>query len=268
MKSSQLAKDRAMMPAGANQILDERTIEHDNRNLLNLLTKNLRVLDAGCGSGAITHDIARRIAPGGHATGIDISEELIAEANARYIGIKNLLFHRIDIYNYSPAEKFHLITSARVLQWIADPAAVLNRMKNFLTPDGRISILDYNHEKIMWAPRIPESMFRFYQAFLQWRKDAGFDNAIADHLEQMFKEIGFNRIVMEKQFEETRKTDENFSRKARIWSIVAETRGKQLVKDNYITDLQRLAAIKDYDDWICNHGQSMQMYLLSATAEP
>ena len=81
--STQIAKERAAMPDGANKILDERTIENDNRNLLGLLKKDIRVLDVGCGSGAITHDIARRIAPGGHATGIDISEDLIAVAKKR-----------------------------------------------------------------------------------------------------------------------------------------------------------------------------------------
>jgi hypothetical protein len=35
------------------------------------------------------------------------------------------------------------------------------------------------------------------------------------------------------------------------------------VKDNYITELQRLNAIKDYNDWIKNEGLEMQMYLLS-----
>ena len=40
--STQIAKQRAAMPAGANKILDERTIANDNRNLLSLLKKNIR----------------------------------------------------------------------------------------------------------------------------------------------------------------------------------------------------------------------------------
>jgi ubiquinone/menaquinone biosynthesis C-methylase UbiE len=263
--STQIAKDRAAMPDGANKILDERTIENDNRNLLGLLKKGIRVLDVGCGSGAITNDIARRIAPGGHATGIDISEDLIAVAKKRYMEIKNISFHVGDIYHYPPTEKFDLITSARVLQWLDHPKEALMKMKTLLSNSGGISILDYNHEKIMWTPHIPESMHYFYSAFLQWRKDAGFDNAIADNLRQMFQETGLQNINIEDQFERTEKIDINFPGKAAIWTTVAETRGKQLVKDNYITELQRLNAIKEYNDWIINDGQAMQMYLLSAT---
>src|SRR5882672_9130957 len=98
--SSQIAKHRAAMPAGANKILDERTIENDNRNLLGLLKNGIHVLDVGCGSGAITHDIATRIAPQGLATGIDISENLIVLAKKRYADIKNISFHTGDIYRY------------------------------------------------------------------------------------------------------------------------------------------------------------------------
>ncbi len=116
-----------------------------------------------------------------------------------------------------------------------------------------------------WAPNIPDSMHYFYSAFLQWRKDAGFDNAIADHLSQMFSEIGLKDIEVENQFEKVEKNNHDFPVKAQIWSTVAETRGKQLVGDNYITDLQRTNAIKDYNAWIAHEGQSMQMYLLSVT---
>jgi len=265
--SSQVAKNRAAMPTGANKILDERTIENDNRNLLNLLKKGIRVLDVGCGSGALTYDIATRIAPHGIATGIDISEDLIASAKERYAGIKNIFFHTSDIYHYPSSEKFDLVTSARVLQWLDHPKEALARMKTLLKKDACISILDYNHEKIEWKPNIPDSMHYFYSAFLEWRKDAGFDNAIADHLEQMFSEIGLNNIIIEDQFEKIKKPDFKFSDKAGIWSTVAETRGKQLVKDNYITELQRITAIKDYNNWISTEGQSMQMYLLSATGK-
>ncbi|MBS1599882.1 MAG: class I SAM-dependent methyltransferase [Bacteroidetes bacterium] len=263
--SSQRASERANMPTGANKILDERTIEFDNRNLLKLLRKGMRVLDVGCGSGAITHDIAKRIAPAGFASGIDISEELINIAKEKYTDVKNISFYKGDIYNYQPTEKFQLISSARVLQWLDHPKEALVTMKSLLTDDGTISILDYNHEKIEWVPHIPETMHYFYSAFLEWRKDAGFDNAIADHLQQMFAEIGLKNIIVENQFEKTDRSEKDFARKASIWSTVAETRGKQLVKDNYITDLQRTNAITAYNDWIRQEGQSMQMYLLSVT---
>jgi len=45
----------------------------------------------------------------------------------------------------------------------------------------------------------------------------------------------------------------------------SRNKSKQLVKDSYITELQRLNAIRDYNEWISKDGEYMQMYLLSAT---
>jgi len=39
-----------------------------------------RVLDVGCGTGSTTLAMARRVGPGGHCTGIDVSEPMIATA--------------------------------------------------------------------------------------------------------------------------------------------------------------------------------------------
>jgi len=83
------------MPAGANKILDERTMADDNRNLLSLLKKGMNVLDVGCGSGAITK-IYNNHRSGWCCYGvIDISEELIGIAKERHAAIGNIFFsHR------------------------------------------------------------------------------------------------------------------------------------------------------------------------------
>src|SRR5437588_559680 len=42
-----------------------------------------RVLEVGCGNGWVVTEIARRVRPGGQATGLDASSELLAVARAR-----------------------------------------------------------------------------------------------------------------------------------------------------------------------------------------
>lgn len=259
------ANDRATMPAGTNKILDRRTLQEGNENLLKLLNSGLSVLDVGCGSGSITSGIAEKVGPTGKVLGIDTSEHLIDLARQNFATITNLRFEVADIGAFEPAERFDLVTSARVLQWLANPREVLQQMKHLLKAGGWIAILDYNHEKIAWTPAPPVAMQKFYTAFLQWRKDAGFDNAIADNLKDLLLSLGFVALQVEKQFEITRKEDLTFQAKARIWSEVAELRGPQLVKAQYLTEEERLAAIKDYDDWIANTGQSLQLYLLAVS---
>ena len=50
------------------------------------LGAGVNVLDLGCGAGDDALDIAARLGPGGHVTGVDFSEFLIAEAIRRASG--------------------------------------------------------------------------------------------------------------------------------------------------------------------------------------
>lgn len=259
-----LAEERAKMPAGTNKVLDRRTLEADNKNLLKYLKDDMSVLDVGCGSCAITAGIA---AKAGKVTGIDTSENLIALAKENYKDIPNLAFQVADINTFNTTERYDLITAARVLQWLADPRDALLKLKPFLKEGGVLAILDYNHNMIQWHPAVPAEMQKFYDAFLKWRKDVGFDNAIADNLFNLFTELKFKDIHVEEQFEITQRNDPDFAAKAGIWSEVAKTRGHQLVKDNYITEAERLAAIATYDAWVADEGQLMQLYLLAVEAK-
>ncbi len=258
-----ITANRAKMPHGTSKILDRRNVEFGNRNLLKHIRKGLSVLDVGCGSGAITKSIAAKVGQSGHVLGIDISEHLLTQAQNNFGSITNLHFELMDINNYETDKRFDLVNAARLLQWLPNPLEVLNKMKFFLKTGGVLAILDYNHEKIIWDPEPPRPMQKFYNAFLKWRSDAGFDNAIADHLKVMLESIEMRDVTVEEQFEITNWEDDEFRIKSRIWSEVAETRGHQLVKDQYISELERLEAIEAYDKWVNLSGKYMKMYLLA-----
>jgi ubiquinone/menaquinone biosynthesis C-methylase UbiE len=258
------ATERAAMPKGTNSILDRRTVEHSNRNLLDVVKPGQRVLDVGCGSGAITKGIRDLVDHKGQVVGIDTSEHLIALAREQYTSVPNLRFEVADIHTYQPAEPFDVVTSARVLQWLSNPEAALRQMKTMLKVGGCLTILDYNHEKIQWAPAAPKSMQTFYAAFLKWRRDAGMNNAIADQLPAMFEKIGLENIATD-QSELTTSDSLAFTEEAGIWAKVAEMRGKQMVEDHYVTEELRLQAIVDYKEWIATEAKSMKMYLRAVT---
>lgn len=255
------------MPKGYNPVLERRTVENANQNLLNYLTPGLSVLDVGCGSGAITRSIAEKTGPDGYVLGIDPNENLINQARQNRGDLPGIAFQQADVYSFDTPERFDLVTCARTLQWLAQPEAALVNMKRFVKPGGHLAILDFNHEKIAWTPDPPTAMRTFYDAFLQWRQDAGFDNAIADHLQEMMLSIGFESVQVEPQFEVSKKGDADFSVTSRLWAEVAELRGPQLVQAGYITEELRLQAIADYDNWIATVGESMTVYLLAVEAK-
>lgn len=262
---SQSHQTRAEMPKGANKVLDRRNIENSYSSLLGLLKDGLSVLDVGCGSGAITADVAQRTSE--KVVGIDLSEHLIELAKRNYGHLSNLSFEVVNISEYVSAEKFDLVIAARTLQWVNNPAEVVQKMVALLKSGGKISINDYNHTKIEWLPAPPKSMLDFYEAFLNWRKDAGFDNEIADNLTNIYKNLGLTSINVVPQHEVSTRGEEDFLAAIRIWSIVAETRGKQVVTDGYCSEELRLKAIEEYDAWIASEAQSMTLYLLAVEGQ-
>jgi ubiquinone/menaquinone biosynthesis C-methylase UbiE len=261
------ATERATMPKGTHAVLEHRTVFNANQNLLSVVKPGNQVLDVGCGSGSITASIASLVGSTGSVTGIDTSEHLIELAKENHQSLNNIHFEVADVLQYAPVKKFDVVSAARVLQWVANPTEMLLKMIALLKPGGYVSILDYNHKKIQWSPAVPTSMQQFYNAFLQWREDAGMDNEIADHLAAMFEKSGLKNITISNHSETTNSKDKDFTTHINIWAIVAATRGKQLVSDGYITEEERATAEKDYQYWAATAAQSMTMYLLAVSAQ-
>ena len=155
----------------ATKIFDNRSLETDYRTLKPFLKKRMVVLDVGCGTGAISKDIAKIVGEAGKVIGIDNKEKFINSGKQTYKGIKNLQLIHADLFEFEPKEKFDLIVSARVLQWLNNPKEALFKMKTLLKPTGQISILDYNHQDLEWNPNPPQTMKFFYNTFLKWRED-------------------------------------------------------------------------------------------------
>jgi ubiquinone/menaquinone biosynthesis C-methylase UbiE len=251
------------MPEGTSAILNVRSLRSSNRRLAEILQPGLAVLDAGCGTGAITRGIAEAVSPNGQVVGIDINPHLIAEAHRTHSGVWGLSFEICDIYHLPYQERFDMVTAARCLQWLAHPFEALRCMVAALKPGGRIAILDYNHEKIVWQPPPPQSMQTFYQAFLQWRAEAGMDNAIADHLADMCASAGLIDILETPQHEATNRGDIDFETRMNLWAEVAATRGHQMVADGLVSAAQRAAAEAEHRTWIRGTAESQTLYLIS-----
>jgi ubiquinone/menaquinone biosynthesis C-methylase UbiE len=246
-------------PESSTKIFDHRTLEADYRTLTPILSKGLRVLDVGCGTGAISRGIAERVGAEGFVTGIDNTEAFILGGAASFSGVANLELIHADLFTFEPEEKYDLVVAARLVQWLSNPLEALKRLASFLRPGGQLSILDYNHEALMWQPDPPESMQHFYNAFLKWRADAGMNNRIAEDLRDYFLEIGFHSIEVLVADEVYRRGDANFVARAGIWSKVAEL--KQVVEEGYLDEPTRLRAIEEYNRWIDDDAQSMIMKL-------
>lgn len=241
------------------RIFDDRTLESDYSTLIPILKPGLHVLDVGCGTGAITAGIARRVGESGHVTGIDNTENFIISGRETYADVGNLELLHADLFEFRSEANFDLIVAARVLQWLSNPTDALIKMKTLLKSGGIVSVLDYDHTALVWEPQPPASMLSFYDAFLRWRADAGMNNRIAKHLADYFKAAGFHSIEVFNADEIYTKGSANFAGRAGIWSKVAAM--KQISEEGWIDDNARLQAIEDYDRWVKLEAKSMTMKL-------
>lgn len=103
-----------------------------------------RVLDIGCGSGETTLAAARRVAPEGTATGIDISELLLALARRRAAGagLTNIR-HVIADAETHPFEPntADLALSRFGVMFFGTPVAAFTNLRRALRPEGRVAFV-------------------------------------------------------------------------------------------------------------------------------
>lgn len=102
-------------------------------------TPGQRVIDIGCGTGATTVELARRVAPSGEAIGVDISPTLVAasEAIAASAGVDNISFRVADA-QAEPLDDGALdaVYSRFGVMFFADPVAAFANIRHALRPDG------------------------------------------------------------------------------------------------------------------------------------
>jgi ubiquinone/menaquinone biosynthesis C-methylase UbiE len=262
MPSSDIARHRAYMPAGASRILNARSLETAHRRLAEVLRPGQTVLDVGCGTGAITRQIAEGVVPRDFVVGMDSNAHLIRQARQKHQHRPNVRFAVANIYHL-PCTRVFDIATTRVFQWLAAPQRALQAIREATRPHGRVIVLDDNHEKVQWVPIPPASVQRFYTAFLRWRAEAGMDNAMADHLMPLFRTVGFADILEIPQHEVTTRQDPEFATRVGIWAEVATTRGYQMVADGLITETQRATAEAGYRLWMQTEAEAQTLYLLA-----
>jgi SAM-dependent methyltransferase len=101
-------------------------------------------LDVGCGYGADVVALAQRLIAGGRAVGVDVSENMIAEARRRTAGTEPSVGFRIGDALALPFEAgtFDICRVETVLQHLADPGRAVTEMARVTRPGGRVGALE------------------------------------------------------------------------------------------------------------------------------
>lgn len=93
--------------------------------------ENETILDLGCGTGQLTHEITKS---GATVTGMDASAEMIEKATAAYPGTK---FFVGDATGFETSQQYDAVFSNATLHWINDQDAALTAVNKALKAGGR-----------------------------------------------------------------------------------------------------------------------------------
>jgi SAM-dependent methyltransferase len=153
-----------------------RNAEVDAAFLLPHLKPHYRIIDVGCGPGTITTGFCKYV-PDGHVVGVDISAEVLSEAQDRARALPggvptNVVFHRVDILqgfgapgaavgeNDQPCpiptswkQSFDVIFMSQFLPHLSDPVTVLANLKQLVKPGtGILASTSYDTSTMVFTP--------------------------------------------------------------------------------------------------------------------
>lgn len=140
---------------------------------LDRLQPGMRLLDAGCGPGTITCDLARIVAPG-EVVGIDPAPQAINHARtfALECSITNVRFEVGDIYALDRrSASFDVVYANQVLRHLARPVEALSELRRILVPGGLLTVREADFGTIVHSPHEPrlDRWLELYTAVMRVR---------------------------------------------------------------------------------------------------
>lgn len=114
-----------------------------------------KVLDAGCGRGAVLFPAAAAVGPAGSVTGIDLAPGMVSRTAAQAAALPWVDVRLGDAQAPGlPDGSFDVVTAGLVLFFLPDPRAALTAYGKLLRPGGRLAFTCFAEHD----PRYPETL--------------------------------------------------------------------------------------------------------------
>lgn len=197
------------------------------------IPKNSIVLDAGCGAGMLTFEIAEIYCPDARVVGVNISNNQLvsAENYRRKAALNNVFFSNQDYHRLAfPDESFDVVIFCESYIHSYDKRQLAREAYRVLKPQGKIVISD------TFLERVPAGNHE--RVVLQHLKEGWYLPGIlnTEELEQIWREAGFYEICFKNQ-------TQNIIDSSRRMREHAELRIAQGNQGSQILRLSRRAAI-------------------------
>lgn len=155
-------------------------------------------IDAGCGAGDVSFEIAERVGPGGRVVAFDLDETKLAAARAEADRRKGgrVEFLRASVVEKWPAEGAGLVYVRFVMTHLPVPEALLFRAMEALSPGGMIIVEDIDFGGHFCDPPCP-AFSRYGELYAEAAKQYGVDAFIGRRLARMLDTAGFADVDSE-----------------------------------------------------------------------
>ncbi len=159
------------------------------------LSRGAKMLDVGCGTGAIAREVATRVSPG-EVIGVDREKAQLATARrlASEQGIDNIHFQHGDAANLDfPDGAFHAAYCRFLLEHVAEPPAVIREMARVVAPGGWVCAYEWENGCFAVYPDSPAVM-EVWDAVYRLQELLRSDPWIARKLYGVFRQAGLEHV--------------------------------------------------------------------------
>ena len=115
------------------------------------------ILDAGCGAGVFSFELAKRH-PEAKVTGVELEPELVARANeiARRAQLGNVTFQQGDVTKLDFDSEFDLVLSVDNFEHVDDDIAAMRTLRHALHPGGKLvaHVPGYERRWLLFGRRV------------------------------------------------------------------------------------------------------------------
>jgi len=160
------------------------------------------VIDVGCGCGATSFDLIKQTSPGGHVTGVDISEQMLARARELSPPGAPVEFVLADatVHPFPPSSA-DLLFSRFGVMFFAQPTDSFANMRKVLKPDGRLAFACWRTPRDNpWMILCLQDAYKHVPKLPELKPDdpGPFSFASEERVHHILRSAGFLDIAMER----------------------------------------------------------------------
>lgn len=156
------------------------------------------VLDVACGTGVLTREIAKSVAPDGSVIGLDINDGMISVARAKAPAL-SFQAGRAEALPFEDA-LFDVVTCQFGLMFFEEQAKAIQEMMRVLKPDGRVAVAVWDAvEHIEGYAPLADLLARLYGPEIGTAVRAPFSLGDRNLLTNLFAAAGVDNIELRHQ---------------------------------------------------------------------